>query len=788
MPKTPPMPLPRKRSLVKPILRLVAALAGGMAAGLALPTIDFWPAILASVVLIHLAIQGLGFWRGFLLGLPAGIAFYAAQSVWMSAYLGPEPWLALANLEGLIFALGLGLTAAVWRWLSTHKRRLRAWYHFMVGVWLPLIWVAREWVAGHFPYGGYQWSRLGQVAADNQLSYLAYWGGISLVSLALACLGVGLLLAWEVLISDRTRGLEPGKLFAGLAPVLVLVLLAVSTPGIWQLQPPAKHSLRVVAIQGNANAGLFANPEPGSILAKHLAATNAFLNANPNLQFDLMVWPENSADASPLTNPIAANLVRGVVARTGKPLLVGAITERGNRIYNSGLLFAPGTDAVAQYDKRRPVPFGEYVPDRGFWRQFAPDLIDLISRGYSFGQRPGVMAAAGTKIGDLICFEIGIDEIPRDLVRGGASVIVSQANNADFGHTAEAFQQEELVRLQAIATGRAVVHASTVATTEIVAPNGEVLSRTKPFEPGWAEATIPLETALTPAMRFFGWVDYLAIFAAALATLILLDLSILKLITTLRLTSGKSQTQNLKSFEVDRKAALKTLVIMPTYNEAENIGNIASHLLNTVPEVSLLIVDDNSPDGTGDIADRMASENPRVHVLHRTEKNGLGPAYLAGFAWGFERDYDYLVEMDADGSHRAEDLIRMLAVAPNNDLVIGSRWVRGGKVVNWPLSRQLISRTGNVYARIMLGAGIRDITAGFRVFRASFLKSLELNAIASAGYSFQVEMAWRCFKAKARIEEVPITFVERAVGYSKMSKKIVFEALWRVTQWGFERF
>ena len=777
-----------KKEPIKLVLRLLAAIAGGVVAGVALPTVDFWPAILASVVLIHLAIQGVGFWRGFLFGLPSGIAFYAAQSVWMSAYLGPEPWLALAVLEGLIFGLGLGLAAAVWRWLSTHKRRLRAWYHVLVGLWLPLIWVAREWVAGHFPYGGYQWSRLGQSVADNQLSYLAYWGGISLISLAVACLGTGLLLAWEVLIADRSRGLEPGKLLAALSPALVLVLLAVSTPSVWQLQPPVKHSLRVVAIQGNANAGLFANPVPGSILAKHLAATNAYLNANPNAQFDLMVWPENSADANPLTNPLAANLVRSVVARTGKPLLVGSITEKGSRIYNSGLLFSPGTDAVTQYDKRRPVPFGEYVPDRGFWRQFAPDLIDLISRGYSFGQRPGVMPVAGTRIGDLICFEIGIDEIPRDLVRGGASVIISQANNADFGHTAEAFQQESLVRLQAIATGRAVVHASTVATTEIVAPTGEVLASTQPFKPGWAAATIPLQSSLTPAMRFFGWVDYLALFAAALAALILLDLSILKVITALRVNSGKSQTPNLESLEVDRKAALKTLVIMPTYNEAENIGNIAGHLLATVPEVSLLIVDDNSPDGTGKIADAMAAENPRVHVLHRTEKNGLGPAYLAGFAWGFERDFDYLVEMDADGSHRAEDLIRMLAVAPNNDLVIGSRWVRGGKVVNWPLSRQLISRTGNIYARVLLGAGIRDITAGFRVFRASFLKSLDLNSVASAGYSFQVEMAWRCFKAKARIEEVPITFVERAIGYSKMSKKIVFEALWRVTQWGFERF
>jgi len=225
---------------------------------------------------------------------------------------------------------------------------------------------------------------------------------------------------------------------------------------------------------------------------------------------------------------------------------------------------------------------------------------------------------------------------------------------------------------------------------------------------------------------------------------------------------------------------------MPTYNESESIRKIAGGLLETVKDVDLLIVDDNSPDGTGKIADEMATANPRVHVLHRTEKNGLGPAYLAGFAWGFEHSYEYLVEMDADGSHRPEDLINMLAVASKNDLVIGSRWVRGGKVVNWPLSRQIISRTGNFYARLMLRAGINDITAGFRVFRASFLQSLNLSEIASAGYSFQVEMAWRCFKAKARIQEVPITFVERAAGSSKMSQKIVLEALWRVTKWGFE--
>ena len=230
-----------------------------------------------------------------------------------------------------------------------------------------------------------------------------------------------------------------------------------------------------------------------------------------------------------------------------------------------------------------------------------------------------------------------------------------------------------------------------------------------------------------------------------------------------------------------------TLVIMPTYNERESITAVVEHLLNTVPHVDLLVVDDNSPDGTGIMADDMAAKDPRINVLHRTEKNGLGPAYLAGFAWGFDHNYEYLVEMDADGSHRAEDLLKLLEVAPSNDLVIGSRWVKGGATQNWPISRQLISRTGNTYAALMLRTSIRDITAGFRVFRADFLKTIQLENISSAGYSFQVEMALRCFLAGARITEVPILFVERENGQSKMSRKIVIEALWRVTKWGFER-
>lgn len=232
---------------------------------------------------------------------------------------------------------------------------------------------------------------------------------------------------------------------------------------------------------------------------------------------------------------------------------------------------------------------------------------------------------------------------------------------------------------------------------------------------------------------------------------------------------------------------MKTLVIMPTYNEALGIESMVAHLLNTVSNIDVLIVDDNSPDGTGEIAQKLAASHGRVKVLHRTEKNGLGPAYLAGFDWGFQHNYEYLVEMDADGSHRPQDLSALLASAVSNDLVIGSRWVPGGAIKNWPATRQLISRVGNGYARFMLRSGIKDITAGFRVYRSSFLKQLDLEHIASHGYSFQVEMAYRSRKAGGRIVEVPITFVEREQGVSKMSRRIVFEALYLITKWGFER-
>jgi dolichol-phosphate mannosyltransferase len=226
------------------------------------------------------------------------------------------------------------------------------------------------------------------------------------------------------------------------------------------------------------------------------------------------------------------------------------------------------------------------------------------------------------------------------------------------------------------------------------------------------------------------------------------------------------------------------LVVIPTYNESENVERVVNRLHATLPDAHALVVDDASPDGTGKIADAMAEADERVHVVHRPGKAGLGAAYAEGFDWGLAHGYDVLVEMDADGSHPPEQLPRLLAALDSADLVLGSRWVPGGSVVNWPRHREVLSRGGNLYTRLALGVDLRDATGGYRAFHRHVLEAIDYKAVASQGYCFQVDLAWRTLQAGFRIAEVPITFAERERGESKMTGAIVREAFWRVTDWG----
>jgi len=228
----------------------------------------------------------------------------------------------------------------------------------------------------------------------------------------------------------------------------------------------------------------------------------------------------------------------------------------------------------------------------------------------------------------------------------------------------------------------------------------------------------------------------------------------------------------------------RVAVIIPTYNERANVEATTARVRRAVPDADLLVVDDNSPDGTGEIADKLAAEDGHIHVLHRAGKAGLGAAYIAGFRWALAEGYGVLVEMDADGSHQPEELPMLLDALAGADLVLGSRWVPGGTVLNWPKSRELLSRGGNTYARIMLGIRLKDATGGYRAYRAGTLRAIALDEVESQGYCFQIDLAIRAIRAGLRVAEVPITFVERVHGTSKMSRAIVLEALWRVTVWG----
>ncbi|GAA5162976.1 polyprenol monophosphomannose synthase [Ornithinimicrobium tianjinense] len=229
-------------------------------------------------------------------------------------------------------------------------------------------------------------------------------------------------------------------------------------------------------------------------------------------------------------------------------------------------------------------------------------------------------------------------------------------------------------------------------------------------------------------------------------------------------------------------------VCVPTYNEVGNLEMIVERIRAAVPQADVLVLDDNSPDGTGALADRLAATDPQVRVLHRAGKEGLGPAYLAGFRWAGERGYDAVVEIDADGSHQPEQLPSLLAAAEAGaDVVIGSRWVPGGSVHNWPVHRRVLSVGANTYARIALGIPVHDATAGYRVYRLSALQQMDTDQVASQGYCFQVDLTLRALERGLRVVEVPVAFVEREVGTSKMDDAIVREAAVRVGVWALER-
>jgi apolipoprotein N-acyltransferase len=493
----------RKHQIVFSLWRLPLGIFGGLLSSLAMPRENVWPLIFVSVALILISIRGLRFLPAAFIGFASGVAFYMSQIEWISLYLGPVPWIALSVLEALIFALGAAVIASVWSFLTQSLSGKLA--SFWIALAIATLWTAREWVSINLPYGGFPWSRVAQALSDSFLSSLVYFVGISGLTFVSVFMVAALLLAIESGFSGISKHLLPIAATAG----VVVLAAAFVVPANAE-----SGEVTVAAVQGNANAGLFANAERGTFLKNHLDATQ-LLDASPlKDSIDFIVWPENASDLNPQQNELAKLQIDSVIEKYQVPLIFGAITESGDEIFNSSLYFVPGQGQIDQYDKKRPVPFAEYVPDRDFWYQLAPDLIGLVTRGYTFGTRDGIFEFQGKNLGVLICFEIAIDEIGRELVSGGAEIILSQTNNADFGRSDETFQQAALARLRAIETGRTVVNISTVGVSKVFLADGSIVDQLPIFEPGVMVQTLPLRTSITPAIAIGPSFDLAVNFAA----------------------------------------------------------------------------------------------------------------------------------------------------------------------------------------------------------------------------------------------------------------------------------
>lgn len=472
---------------MKPLLsRLLLAVGGAIIASLAYPQPGIAVLMLVGLPMMVFAFRGASYRTGALLGFAVGFAYYGSVARWLTIYLGIVPWAGLVAMQAVLFAIGGVLLVAAWRG-TTHLNLHSVRGILLAGVLIAAAWTTREAIAAQWPWGGFAWARVSQSQADTPLRYLATLFGMSGASavLVFACVVTVLLVQWggtrRVLIQRVTI------VVAALAALLPLpYLLLVTAPS---------GSFRVAAVQGNSDSALFSTARQGDAIQNHFDAMQAVSIG----KVDAVVWPENAMDINPLANPEIANFADLISTETGAPFIFGTITEDGDEMFNSALMWEAGKGAVDQYDKVHPVPFAEYLPERDFFYPLAPDLFDMVPRDYTLGTRDPIFEFNGVKAGIAICYDIVDDGLFRSILSGGANVIIAPTNNSDFGHTDENIQQLGIARMRAVETGRAVVNTSTVGVSAIIAPDGSDIDRLTPFEPGVMVADVPLSTVVTPA-------------------------------------------------------------------------------------------------------------------------------------------------------------------------------------------------------------------------------------------------------------------------------------------------
>ncbi|MDP9242495.1 MAG: apolipoprotein N-acyltransferase, partial [Actinomycetota bacterium] len=478
----------------------------------------------------------------------------------------------------------------------------------------------------------------------------------------------------------------------------------------------------------------------------------------------LGVWGEDALDPGATAFPAARAAVSQAVRDVGSPALIGAVTtSTDGTTRNQTLLFNPDGQVVGRYTKTHLVPFGEFVP----WRSSLSwiSALQQVPIDMTPGSDPRPLSIDGLRIGTVICYENSFPAIDRQVVAEGAGFLVVTTNNASYGFSAASRQHLIMSRFRAVENARWVVHAAVSGISAFIDPTGGVHGETGLFGTGVTRETIRTSDARTLYNRYGDWFPWLSVLIAAGLVLV-----------------PRRRTQERPAPEA-LPASPRTVVVLPTYDERTTIGEVIDRLLALPAKVDLLVIDDSSPDGTADVVREHAVEG-RIELLERPGKMGLASAYVAGFRHALQKGYDLVVEMDSDLSHRPEELPGLLAAMADHDVVLGSRYVPGGSVTNWSRARVLLSRAGNGYARVALGFPIHDATSGFRVYRRPVLEHLMRDAPHAEGYGFQIELALRAWQEGFSVGEGPISFREREHGHSKISRRIVVEALWLVTVWG----
>ena len=702
---------------------------------------------LAFVALIPFlwVLRGSRPWRSLLLGFAFGFAYFASILYWVRLF-GELGWGALSLASAAYPALFALLAPRVWR----EEHPVRSSFG------LAALWTGTEYLRSLWPLGGFTWGGLGYSQTGNGfLLPLASVTGVWGITFGVALVNALLLVSIE-------RSARRGLAALGMAGVSLAAVLA---PGLLRIPEPDGRPLDVAVIQGNDIEGGLADraAEIGTIVGNH-AELQRTLALNPP---DLSVWPEDAVDSGDL-DPASALQVKSFVSQTigevGVPTLVGGVTAApDDALYNRDLLYDGEGDVIDQYTKVHLVPFGEYIPWRG-----ALDWISAlrqIPRDLTPGSRPTLLHVDGVPFANVICFENSFPSLDRRLVDRGAGFIVVSTNNASYGRSAASRQHLAMSQLRAVENGRWVVHAAVSGISAFIDPHGRVYDQTRLFDRVVSRHRIETSGALTIYTRWGDYFPWASLFVAG------------GLVALPRRRKIRREAEPLAGEP-------RTLVILPTYNERDTIETVITGILEAAPAVDVLVVDDASPDGTGGIVRPIAERDSRVRLIERPVKGGLASAYATGFRRALEEGYDLVVEMDADLSHQPPELPRLLEGAARYDLTVGSRYVPGGGVTNWGLVRRLLSRAGNSYARAMLGIPVSDSTSGYRVFRRGLLRFLLDRAMQSEGYGFQIELVCRAWQAGFAVGEVPITFREREHGQSKISRRIVYEALWLVTVWG----